>query len=224
MEPVISRIARDPLAYLSEISLVTLLNFLRGYSARLSMWGCEYSDTGLSLAFNDWISEKYGASRSYHDAAGILESYSVSGEDAYRKFIQEFDEFSVDQLATRAREQTPAVGEPRMPVRTFKEVLADMRKRPPIYIGVATFRGAAACLLGHVRAGQDLNLPAEDGETEFLEFQKWVERKRNKGLPRSWYQLVLFHSATDCNHNERGAFNVFYDWYDQFRKERNENA
>jgi hypothetical protein len=224
MEPVIGRITADPGAYLIEVSLLAFRSYLRGYFLCLNNYGIHHPESKLLSEFNDWTIEKYGAWPAGHDAASIIQSYSVSDEDAYRKFVQELDEFSRDRLGTSSSERIAGGSEARNRLQTFKEILADMRSRPPIYIAVASFRGAAAYLLGHVRAGQDFNLPADESETEFLEFQKWVERKRNKGLPRSWYQLVLFHSATDCNHNERGAFNVFYDWYDQFRKERNENA
>jgi len=104
--------------------------------------------------------------------------------------------------------------------KTFLEIVKAIREGPGMYLGHATFLGCCSYLAGDERASRDLELPSDEGRAVYRDFQLWVERQKNSGLPRPWFKGIEFWSGgIDCGHTSNGAFAVFFKWLDQYAEQ-----
>jgi hypothetical protein len=85
------------------------------------------------------------------------------------------------------------------------------------HLPIRTFSNFCAFVMGDERAHQDLRQEPDSARTAFREFQKWVETEKNRALPRPWFKIILFYSASgECNANEGSAFSLFCRWLDEY--------
>lgn len=213
MDPLLIEIRRDPLAYLPEVSLSAFGHFRSGYGFRCAVEGAPHDWQFDGRAFWEWLAAKYqlkGAD-ALNDIS-IVSSFSENDAQALEKYFELLEEFSHEH----------PTNVPRLKAKPehldFTELLKAIRRRPPLYLGHASFRALRAYLMGDSRACRDLQLPDDDGRKLFREFTTWVEVEKNRGLRRPWYKVIEFWSGgVDCGHNPKsGAFTLFFHWLDQY--------
>lgn len=87
----------------------------------------------------------------------------------------------------------------------YYELLAQIHKKPGLYIGTPSVSNLFMFLNGHHFARRQLNLPMSTQAREFQEFQPWLQKKLGIKTSHSWSQLILFHAS-----DERAAFERFF--------------
>lgn len=140
-----------------------------------------------------------------------VSSFAANDVDAFYAYFVLLDEFL---RLTPARKQTTSGA---LETRSFADIMRALRERPALYIGGPSFRACYSYLMGDERAHRDLQLTSDDGRRVFEDFKSWVEKEKNRALPRPWFKVISFWSmGVDCGHTEGGAFSVLFKWLAEY--------
>ena len=92
------------------------------------------------------------------------------------------------------------------------EILQEIKKRPGIFLGRSSITRLRSFLDGYIAAREDLGLPRTDQETEFNNFQDWIQKRYNITSSHGWDSIILFYSA-----DERDALDNFFQLFEKFQ-------
>jgi hypothetical protein len=165
-------------------------------------WGFDRFD------FHRWLTVRFQVQDAQAIAdTSIVSSFFVSEERAFNEYFDLLDEYLASSPASFAQGASSPY-----PSQPFAELVREIRRRPAMYIGCATFLGCSANLMGDARAFSDLGLHPDRERELFQQFQVWVELTKNRSAPfRHWFKIVEFWSVGD-----HSAYRLFWDWLDQF--------
>jgi hypothetical protein len=96
---------------------------------------------------------------------------------------------------------------------TFYELLAQIQRKPGLYLGSPSISSLYMFLNGYQFARRQLNLPLSAQEREFQAFQPWLQQKYGIKSSQSWSQLILLRSS-----DEREAFERFFALLPEFQR------
>ena len=107
------------------------------------------------------------------------------------------------------------------PIRQIKDwpsFLEQVRRRPGMWLGTTSIAGLHLLLQGFSLAEFVYDIPAEKmlAGFPFEEFEKWADSRFN---PRR-LSINSFGMAGRLADSEEGAFTLWFEWYDQFRREQ----
>jgi len=215
MSKLLKSIEAEPLSYLPEQSLPVLWSFLKGYYGRCQMEG-QYQDFGTTFReFDNWIKARFQVKAKALNFIDVICSFCETEQAALLEYFRLLREFEVTHKTTTRVAECPPTNR-----LDLIEVIKLLRKDPLGYLGSTSFRACYSFLMGDERACIDLSLPKTDDRILFNDFKGWVERNKNRALPRPWFKIISFWSGLeDCGHTSRGAFSLFYTWLDQYAKE-----
>lgn len=93
----------------------------------------------------------------------------------------------------------------------FYSLLQSIRQRPGLYIGYPSITNLFMFLSGYKfsRQAQGLTLTLE--ETEFQEFQPWLQKRFNVNTSASWARIILLYTIDEVH-----GFTVFFELLDEF--------
>lgn len=92
------------------------------------------------------------------------------------------------------------------------QMLQRIKQRPGMYLGKCSISRLRSFLDGYRLARQDLALPATEEETEFNDFQEWIQERFEIKSYYGWNDIILLNSA-----DERDAFNKFFELFEKFK-------
>lgn len=96
-----------------------------------------------------------------------------------------------------------------MTVPTLEQLLANIRRRPGMYLDDVSLAALSAFMGGF----QAANLPPSSFENAFgSQFPSWLRaRFRTEAFEQGWYEILRFYSR-----NDHDAFVLFFEMLDQF--------
>ncbi len=94
----------------------------------------------------------------------------------------------------------------------FYQLLWQIQQKPGLYIGEPSINELYMFLQGYNFARRELKIVPSGEESEFREFQFWLQKKFNLQTSQSWSQLILLTSL-----NEQEGFYRFFELLEEFR-------
>uniref|UniRef100_B8HUC0 Uncharacterized protein n=1 Tax=Cyanothece sp. (strain PCC 7425 / ATCC 29141) TaxID=395961 RepID=B8HUC0_CYAP4 len=91
------------------------------------------------------------------------------------------------------------------------ELLANIKKRPSMYLGRKSLSHLRTFLDGYGLARRQLGIPISIEEKSFEQFQKWIEHRFNQPATQSWDRIILFYAEDDSI-----ALTRFFELFDEF--------
>lgn len=212
MNALLARIRQNPDVYLPEVSVQAFKHFKNGDGIRSAMEGQPYDWEFDQREFWSWLEVRFHSqdAAALNDAV-IISSFARNDADAFREYFALLEEF----LEQRSSYECRADGA--IDRKDFVGLIKAIRERPALHLGSITFRGLCAYPAGDECAYRDLNCSEDSGRVLFEEFKLWIEKEKNKALPRKWFKVVRFWSGdVDYGTRTSGAFTLFFHWLDEF--------
>ncbi|MDM8518712.1 hypothetical protein QUF64_01590 [Anaerolineales bacterium HSG6] len=94
------------------------------------------------------------------------------------------------------------------------QLLAQIRKRPALYINRKSVLSLELFLLGFFTAQTAYKVPVDPDTQAFAEFQDWLVKQYNDHSNRSWAEII----HTQVNDEIQG-FDLFFTLLDQYKME-----
>ena len=92
------------------------------------------------------------------------------------------------------------------------ELLEKIQQKPGMYIGSPNINNLLMFLCGYQYACEAMQLPENEQESEFAQFQPWLQSKFGVNTSASWAKIILLYSS-----DEADAFKNFFDLLTEFR-------
>ncbi|BAY23533.1 hypothetical protein NIES2100_33250 [Calothrix sp. NIES-2100] len=91
------------------------------------------------------------------------------------------------------------------------DLIRKVQKRPSMYLGKPSVCNLRSCISGYILARRELGIPQTDEESQFTEFQTWIQSKFNISSGQSWDKIILFYAE-----DERSALDSFFKLFEEF--------
>lgn len=92
------------------------------------------------------------------------------------------------------------------------ELVAGIRKRPEMYLGIKSIQCLRSYLLGYMHA------MSESGKNNFskdyVKFREWIAKKFRVTTAHGWVEIIIYHYSL----SEIEAFDDFFILFDEFVK------
>jgi hypothetical protein len=95
------------------------------------------------------------------------------------------------------------------------DMLDKIKQNPAIFLGKIALTRLRSFLDGYMGARADLGLPETQQETEFNQFQDWIQSRFKITSSQSWDSIILFYSE-----DERDGLNNFFRLFYEFKTEK----
>lgn len=94
---------------------------------------------------------------------------------------------------------------------SFLELLAEIEKRPDMYISKRSIENLKVFLDGYTLAQYHYQIEISSDWELLGKFQEWVQNKYNIRLTQSWANILLFHSPDEFH-----ALDLFFQDFKEF--------
>lgn len=200
---LILNIARQPVKYLDGKSLRRLDAFICGHG-----YGYLFEQDCFE-GFNDYLYDKYDI-HVQRKWSVLIQIHCSSDEEAFDKFIELIQEYqrqkdSHKDNETKINEGTAEVLPDimvidEMPAVKMRDLIIEIIKRPPMYLGDYSLEKLYYYLKGFVMSHTDANDGCLDG------FNTFVSEKLSINASVAWWKIINIYSST-----EKEAFYKFVD-------------
>ena len=92
------------------------------------------------------------------------------------------------------------------------DLLEKIKQKPGMYIGSPNINNLLMFLCGYQYACEAMQLPESEQESEFAQFQPWLQTKFGINTSASWAKIILLYSS-----DEADAFKNFFDLLTEFK-------
>ena len=99
------------------------------------------------------------------------------------------------------------------------DLIQNIEKRPAMYLGQADLTHLSAFLSGYFFARRQSGIPETAQETQFSEFQAWVEQKFNINYSQPWEKIIRFFSP-----DETSSLQQFFILFHEFTESQQTNS
>lgn len=202
--------------YLDKPSISCLHSFLNGYLSERIHLKLERETSGIE-GFQEWIQEraKTQVSQSW---AGILLFTCGSERSAFYSFFELFEKFSNQNNSSKEQESESKEKsrelKDNLSFRQFdiySQLLGSIRKRPGMYLGTSSITRLDMILRGYSLARREVGIPPTEEESEFEDFQAWIQKRYGINSGQSWAKIILFFSM-----DEHEALERFFELFEEF--------
>jgi hypothetical protein len=202
-------IREDPHSHLGEVSIYRLRSFLEGYTIACVELGLADQIEDLDYnKFDEWFRQRFDVKvRSFISCKDLIQLLSANDGDAFERFFELVDEFCAEQGASAVTRGANVD----MSQRSLSGLLNEIRKRPAMYLGIASISLLAEFLRGYTYARKQLEAIPSAEEQQLQDFQSWLPSRLNVDAKCSWDRVILAF----CR-DERDALKLFFDLYDEF--------
>jgi hypothetical protein len=98
------------------------------------------------------------------------------------------------------------------------DLLEKIKEKPGMYIGSPNINNLLMFLCGYQYACEAMKLPESEQESEFAQFQPWLQTKFGVNTSASWAKIILLYSS-----DETDAFKNFFDLLTEFRNQQQDS-
>jgi hypothetical protein len=207
LSDVLERARRDPYTLLGQASLGCLHVFIGGYECGCAHSGCRSGIDPRLGRFSEWVAEKLGRGNLSVSGWCMISVECADEARALQRYFELWDEYTtvVEPVAVPDPPPPPA------PLRTWnlRELLADVRRRPAMYLGHSSVTLLQAFIRGYATALEYAGR-STDELSDLEGFSHWLSARRGLRKPYRWDRvLLLFHS-------EAGALEEFFKALDEY--------
>ncbi len=198
---ILERVRADPYAVLGQASLGCLRVFLDGYLSGCARAGSE-SDLDPRLGrFSEWVAEKLGRGLLSVSGYCMIRLECADEAQALGRYFELWDEY------TSQVEPVPIIDSASQtvwPGLAFRQLLADVQRRPALFFGHTSATLLGAFIRGYVAAFESAGRPPE--EVPDLEgFSRWLCVRHGLREGFRWDRILLLFNWT-----EAAAFKDFF--------------
>lgn len=97
----------------------------------------------------------------------------------------------------------------------FYDLLANIQKRPAMYLGSSSILGLRSFLAGYCFGRRQAGISETAEEQEFARFQSWIQLRFGITSHQTWDRIILFFSQ-----NDEAALGAFFQLLAEFRQEQ----
>lgn len=94
------------------------------------------------------------------------------------------------------------------------DLLQKIQAKPGMYIGSPNINNLLMFLCGYQQACEEMGLHETEQETEFAQFQPWLQARFGVNTSGSWARIILLYSS-----DEADAFKNFFELLSEFRNQ-----
>jgi len=95
------------------------------------------------------------------------------------------------------------------------DLLQKIQAKPGMYIGSPNINDLLIFLCGYQHACEEMGLTETEQETEFAQFQPWLQARFGVNTSASWARIILLYSS-----DEADAFKNFFELLSEFRNQQ----
>lgn len=209
---LMKKIKQDPYTYLGEISIYRLKSFMDGYVEAISKFKRDDKLEDLDyMKFNDWIFRKFNISNQNLSWISVINLEASNDLEAFEKIFLLLDEFSTKY----GKLSFTTIDANKFTISDLSELLLDIKKRPALFLGIASLSLLYVFLSGYKYARKEFNLPISSEEQHLEGFQNWLPLRLNINTTCSWDRVII----TFCR-DEKKALELFFEFYSEYLKEK----